>query len=117
MKRIAARIPAALAMALLSACMAVPGCAHVPGPVRDFGVCVEHKMAPRVQDAMEAVASALAGAGFVTSLSALGVKIGFDVVDCAVAQIGARARIQMAGAPSDQLSRVQVLHADQWLSR
>lgn len=114
LSRVARRLVAAFALVALAACSS---CAHIPAPIKDFGACLSKEMTPQVGAIITDVETALASGNFIAVLTTLGGRVGFAVVDCAVAEVGQNSKVKHAAAPSDQISATKADHADAWLRR
>lgn len=97
---------------LIAALLTSTACATFPGPIRDFGKCLASSMESQVDPIIDAVKSALASKNFIALLIDLGKRVGFDVVDCAVAAI-----LGNASSAPGVISPTEVDHAQAWLSR
>jgi len=74
------------------------------------------KHAP-VNSAISEVETALASNDWKTALVNIGKDIGFDIVDCAVQTVLGASKAKLASAPSDELAKIKIDHAQAWLSR
>jgi hypothetical protein len=90
-------------------------CAHLPPPIRDFGVCESDQLRPQWQAILGDVEAALAS-GSTAPLADIARRFTASTVDCAVHVALGRARASLKDAPSDALSKTTVATAERWLA-
>jgi hypothetical protein len=108
--------PVAILVAL-SLVAPLSGCAHLKAAALDFAQCEKGQVPAQAQEVLVDVEAALfSGANWKATLEGLGLKVGTDVVTCAVAAIKAQLSGSIpAGAQPDPAVERAVARAGEYL--
>lgn len=104
---------------LVFALIELAGCSTtvLPPVIADFSQCVEKGVATQVQTVLAEIETALVTQDFKSALIDIAKRVGATVVDCAVSEIGTKARGQLRDAPHDDLAKIKIANATAWLER